>query len=197
MPEEELKPGEGTPAPASGDKPEDQPEGQPEGQKPEGQPTDVGTSNQEEELKKQIAELTKTVDKQAKKLEQAGFNIENYKAKLKEAGLEDEETGGISEEKVREIMAEENKPILEQLQQFGTTLSEIARSNTAKKTVIQPGAGAAGQKPSPKKQRPTLSPTDEKILANAGISWSAKDESFVNQKGEKVNIEDVPGVVRE
>lgn len=189
---EEIKPGEGTPAPASG-------ESQPEDPKPEetpqeGQPTGEGNADQSAELealKNQVSELQGLTEKQKTQIEQAGFNIQKYKDKLKEAGIEFDEDGRVSQEQIQEIVGQATKPLIDQINQMGTTLSEIAR---ASKAVPSANAGGAGQRVPPKPKEPELPSAIKDQIARLNLKWTGQGKVYKSElTGKTYDYEETTG----
>jgi hypothetical protein len=163
-------------------KPENQEEPKPpiegEGQKPDPAEDDKGATDQSEEierLKKENADKDALFAKQKKEIEQQRYTLgkmDKTIQKAKEGGfVDDEPAGGISEEKVGEIVEERNRPILEAIQTMGKTISELARSNKANPTK---GGGDPGQNQPPAPKEPVLPALAKSIVQKNKLVWQGK-----------------------
>jgi len=186
--EEDKKPGEEAPAPASEETPsEAQPNETPAEETP-AEETPAGDADQSAEiqnLKNQITNLQgykDLSDKQIKQLEQAGFNIEKYKNLLKENDIDIDEPSGISEERVAQIVAQAQGPLLEEIKTMGKIMSEISRGN------VKPNAngGDPGQTPPPKPKEPTLPAQARQVVTDNGLVWTGKGYVYKSPKTNKI-----------
>lgn len=182
MAEEDKNKGKDPQTPAS--EPKDQ------GQKPE----NAGNTAELDALKKTLIEKEDLLKKQEKQLDQAGFNIQKYKQKLKDAGIDDEE-GQLGKEQLEEAIQSAVKPALEKISQLETTLTEIARANKAKDNIGGDG-GSGGQRPPENKEmeEPSLSETDKKLILSFGGKWDGEKKGWTTKSGKFIPYNDISGL---
>lgn len=170
MTNEEKNQGQGTPAPASGDKPEGTPA--PEAPQPQ-EPKAPETPDYKAEAEQKEKEL-KEKEEQLKK---AGFTIQKLKEKMKEEGIELEEGQGLSEEQIenvtRRVISEELGKSNQEIQSLKNTLSEVLKSIGSKQTTSK-GGGEGGQKPPKEEGIPRPKMTDDEEETVKGMDWDSK-----------------------
>jgi len=187
MTNEEISQGQGNPSPASGDNPQG---GQP--------PANAGNKAEEiEALKKAISEKEELLKKKETQLEQAGYNIEKLKSKIKEAGLDEmlEEEDKLNGEKVKNIVQEMVKPELEQIKNdFAIKLNEFGKTIHSKLNLG--GGGDAGQKPPLEisKPEPALSEIDRKLIEHMKAKWDSQKGVYVTPSGRICDLNSTEGI---
>lgn len=135
------------------------------------------------DYKTEFEKKKKEIEERDKQIEQAGFNIQNLKKKLKEAGIPLDEEKALTSEKAQEIIREEIKNQVGGItEKFETKLSEVIRSLNSKGNRNPSGSGA-GQKPPIQVERPKLSPQDEQLLRVSKLVWSSEKKGFVAPSG--------------
>ena len=127
-----------------------------------------------------IAKLKELEETLVKRLDGFGFGLRKIQDKMKEEGWEIGEEG-LTEEKVRGVVAEALKPFQEALEKQGLDNLEILRAAGKPK----PTTGAdAGQKPEVKNEAPPLSEADKKLVEGYKLHWDAtKIDPDTGKKG--------------
>lgn len=142
-----------------------------------------GADNQTEELnnlKKESADKDALLAKRDKEINQQRFTMtkmDKKLAKAKEDGfVDDEPSSGISEERVAEIVADSNKPLLDAITKMGTTISENARTQISKDN-LSPGGGPGQKKPVPPKE-PVLPKQAQDMVKRHKLEWTGKGYQY-------------------
>lgn len=163
----------------SGENSEDQNQDQNQGQKGTDEGQGEGTPDQLEELKKlrkentEKDELLKKSDKEIKQQRFTLGKLDKKLSKAKEDGfVDDEPSGGVSEERIVEIAKEQNQPVLEAVEKLGNTISEMTRTQTSR-NALSSGGGSGQKKPVPPKE-PDLPTQARDTVKRLKLEWIGK-----------------------
>lgn len=176
---EEKKPVEGEQEPES---PEEPSKPEPEKQEGNEEPEAPDYKVELEEEKRLKGEAIERADQAERKLGKAGFKIEKLKQRMKEEGIEEPEEGGLSEERVQEIVTAAVQGVAQKFGQdvseMKKTVSEAVRSFSSKESKTK-GGGEGGEKPPTGEGPPKQPPQDQKIIQQYGLVWDPKKKEYV------------------
>ena len=180
---EEIKPGQGTPAQPSEKTPEDPTPPVPPKGGEDGQPGDADQNAEKEELRKNLSEAQGQLQKKDADFNKLGYEYRKLKKAADEAGIEIPEEQGLTLEQVQELLKKDRE---EQRVIFDTKFSELAKALSGNKGQ---GVGGGGQKPkAPQYPVPDSEPLRK--LLQQGYKWDSDTGLLITPSGKKVDLND-------